>query len=172
MDCCIIGDHSVTPCLRLAEENLFSNTTVTWFGEPMSSFKVTNTHIKFSTQGEIDFIDLSEKIQETVSKSGIQNGIVHVFAPHATGILILTENDPALLRDIKEFLEELAPKNQTYSHPSNAHSHLRSMMFPPDKTLPIIGGRVEYGTWQSLLFVETDVYPRNRTVIIQVLGEN
>jgi len=130
-----------------------------------------NKNYKFATKGEIDFINLSDRIQEDVTYSGIQNGVVHVFAPHATGILILTENDPDLLNDIKVFLEELAPKHGGYNHPSNAHSHLRSMLFPPDKTLPIIGGRVEFGTWQSLLFVETDVYPRERTIIIQIIGE-
>jgi secondary thiamine-phosphate synthase enzyme len=137
----------------------------------LPDFKVINKTYKFTTQGEIDFIDLSDKVQEEVSSSGIKNGIVHIFAPHATGILILTENDYALLSDIKVFLEELTPKKGTYMHPSNAHSHLRSMLMPPDKTLPIIDGQVEFGTWQSLLFVETDVYPRERTLIIQVLGE-
>ena len=137
----------------------------------MSNFKVTNTRITFSTAGEIDFIDLSERIQEVVSNSNIRNGLAHIFAPHATGILILTENDPALLGDIKELLNELAPKNKSYRHPSNAHSHLRSILLPPDKTIPVINGRLEFGTWQSLLFVETDVYPRKRTVIIQVIGE-
>lgn len=137
----------------------------------MSSFKVTNKTITFRTKGEIDFIDLTDKVQEEVNRSQIKNGIVHVFAPHATGILVLTENDYALLNDIKAFLEELAPKQRAYQHPSNAHSHLRSMLLPPDKTLPVIDGRVEFGTWQSLLFVETDVYPRERTVIIQVIGE-
>jgi secondary thiamine-phosphate synthase enzyme len=97
--------------------------------------------------------------------------MVHVFAPHATGILVLTENDYALLNDIKAFLEEIVPKRRPYQHPSNAHSHLRSMLLPPDKTLPVIDGRVEFGTWQSLLFVETDVYPRQRNLIIQVIGE-
>jgi secondary thiamine-phosphate synthase enzyme len=97
--------------------------------------------------------------------------VVHAFAPHATGILILTENDYGLLNDIKAFLEEIVPKQGTYQHPSNAYAHLRSMLLPPDKTLPVIDGRVEFGTWQSLLFVETDVYPRKRTVIIQVMGE-
>ncbi len=119
----------------------------------------------------MDFIDLSEKIREEVYKSTIKNGIVHIFAPHATGVLILTENDDALLDDIKVFLEELAPKNEGYQHPFNAHSHLRSMILPPDKTLPVIEGKVEFGTWQSLLFVETDVYPRERTINIQVMGE-
>jgi secondary thiamine-phosphate synthase enzyme len=137
----------------------------------MSSFKVVNKSFSFSTRGEIDFVDLSDRVQEEVSKSAIKNGVVHVFAPHATGVLILTENDYALLNDIKAFLEEIVPKRRGYQHPSNAHSHLRSMLLPPDKTLPVVDGRVEFGTWQSLLFVETDVYPRKRTVIIQVMGE-
>jgi secondary thiamine-phosphate synthase enzyme len=137
----------------------------------MCSFKIVNRSYSFTTKGEIDFVDLSEKLQENVTESGIKNGLIHVFAPHATGILILTENDPALLEDIKEFLEELAPKNKDYKHPSNAHAHLRSILFPPDKTLPIVNRQVTFGTWQSLLFVETDVYPRKRTVLIQVMGE-
>jgi secondary thiamine-phosphate synthase enzyme len=137
----------------------------------MSNFKIMNKTYKFTTQGEIDFIDLSDKVQEEVSSTGIRNGVVNVFAPHATGILILTENDEPLLADIKAFLEELAPKHGLYQHPSNAHAHLRSMLLPPNKTLPIIDGRVAFGTWQSLLFVEIDVYPRERTIIIQVMGE-
>jgi len=137
----------------------------------MSNFKVFNVRRVFSTKGEIDFVDLTDEVQEAVSKSGIKNGLVHVFAPHATGIVVLTENDYALLNDIKAFLEELAPKHGSYQHPSNAHAHLRSMLLPPDRTLPLIDGRVEFGTWQSVLFVETDVYPRKRTIIIQVMGE-
>jgi secondary thiamine-phosphate synthase enzyme len=134
-------------------------------------FKVATTSYRFSTKGEIDFIDLTDRIQAAVAKSGIKNGLVHVFAPHATGILMLTENDYALLEDIKVLLETLAPKDKSYRHPSNAHAHLRSVLLPPDRTLPVIDGRAEFGTWQSLFFVETDVYPRNRTVIIQVMGE-
>ena len=136
----------------------------------MSNFKVVNKIYKFNTRGEIDFVDLSDKVQKEVADSEIRNGIVHVFSPHATGILVLTENDDALLEDIKVLLEELAPKHRQYHHPSNAHSHLRSMLLPPDKTLPIVNGGVEFGTWQSLLFVETDVYPRERTIIIQIMG--
>jgi secondary thiamine-phosphate synthase enzyme len=137
----------------------------------VSNFKVFNTSLSFSTKGEVDFIDITDKIQEAVASSNVKNGIVHVFAPHATGILILTENEYGLLNDIKAFLEEIIPKHGRYSHPSNAHSHLRSVLLPPDKTLPVIDGRVEFGTWQSLVFVETDVHPRRRMVIIQVLGE-
>lgn len=137
----------------------------------MSNFGVFSARFSFSTKGEIEFVDLTAKVQENVFKSGIRNGLVHVFAPHATGVLILTENDPDLLEDIRVFLEETIPQHKAYNHPSNAHAHLRSMLLPPDKTLPIVDGQVEFGTWQSLLFVETDVYPRKRTIIMQVLGE-
>jgi len=137
----------------------------------LSNFKVFNTTYSFSTKGEIDFVDLTDKVHEVVSRSGVRNGLVHVFAPHATGILVLTENEYGLLNDIKNFLEKVIPKRGGYMHPSNAHSHLRSMLLPPDKTLPVVDGRVEFGTWQSLIFVETDVHPRRRTVIIQVIGQ-
>jgi secondary thiamine-phosphate synthase enzyme len=138
----------------------------------MADFKVYNINISFATKGEIEFIDLTDQVQTAVAKSGIKNGLVHVFAPHATGVIILTENERGLLEDIRRFLEMTVPRNRGYAHPSNAHSHLRSMLLPPDRTLPVIGGRVEFGTWQSLMFVETDVYPRTRKVIIQVMGES
>ena len=137
----------------------------------MSPFRIINKTLSFSTRGEIDFVDLTGSVNQAVADSGITNGVVHVFAPHATGIIILTENDAALLEDIKGFLNKLVPRSGSYNHPSNAHSHLRSMLLPPDRTLPVVDGRVEFGTWQSLLFVETDVYPRKRTVTIQVMGE-
>jgi secondary thiamine-phosphate synthase enzyme len=137
----------------------------------MGDFKVLNEMYDFSTKGEIEFIDLTAKVQEIAEKSEIQNGLVHVFAPHATGVLILTEDDYSLLSDIKALLEKIVPREERYRHPANAHAHLRSMLLPPDKTLPLIDGHVVFGTWQSLLFVETDVHPRRRTVVIQIIGE-
>jgi secondary thiamine-phosphate synthase enzyme len=152
-------------------ENFLNLPLISYLAKGLSLCKVINSSIQFSTKSEIEFIDLSDKIQDVVSASGIKNGLVHVFAPHATGVLILTENDPALLQDILDLLERLAPSDGNYNHPENAYSHLRSIIFPPDKTLPIVDGQVAFGTWQSLLFVETDNRPRNRTVNIQVIGE-
>jgi secondary thiamine-phosphate synthase enzyme len=137
----------------------------------MADVKIFNMNISFATKGEIEFTDLTDQIQAAVVSSGIKNGIVHVFAPHATGVIILTENEQGLLEDIRKFLEATVPRNGSYIHPSNAHSHLRSMLLPPDRTLPVIGGHAQFGTWQSLMFVETDVHPRRRTVIVQVIGE-
>jgi secondary thiamine-phosphate synthase enzyme len=125
----------------------------------------------FSTKGEIDLVDLTEKVHDVVRRSGIKNGLIHVFAPHATGVLILTEHEPRLDSDVKDFLEKIIPKHRSYRHPSNAHSHLRSMLLSPDKTLPIIDAEAVFGTWQSIVFVETDVYPRQRTIIMHAIGE-
>ena len=133
--------------------------------------KVFNESLPLSTRGEISLVDISSMVQDVVDRSGVKNGIAHVFAPHATGVLILTEYEPSLVADIKNVLERLVPRRGDYAHPSNAHSHLRSMLFSPDKTLPIIDGEAIFGTWQSLVFVETDVYPRRRTIIMQAIGE-
>lgn len=141
------------------------------FSKEVLEMKVFHESLTFSTRGEINFVDLTGKVEKVVARSGVKNGLVHVFAPHATGVIILTENESGLLSDIRNVLEKLIPKHAQYRHPSNAHSHLRSMLLPPDKTLPIVDGRVVLGTWQSIIFVETDVYPRRRTVTIQVIGE-
>ena len=74
-----------------------------------SALRIINNALNFSTKGEIEFIDLSDRIGKLVTDSRITNGFVHVFAPHATGIIILTENDSPLLDDIKNFLNEIFP---------------------------------------------------------------
>lgn len=127
--------------------------------------------LNFSTKGEVDFINLTEKVSSVVHRSGVKNGLVHVFAPHATGIIILTESEEGLLEDIAAHLERIAPRSAGYNHPSNAHSHLRSALIGASRTAPVIDGELTLGTWQSIFFVETDVYPRQRTVIAQVMGE-
>ncbi|MFQ5758039.1 MAG: YjbQ family protein, partial [Candidatus Bathyarchaeia archaeon] len=64
----------------------------------------------FSTQGEIDFIDLTGRVRDVVRESGVKNGLVHVFAPHATGVIVLTEYESSLLDDIRNVLEKLIPR--------------------------------------------------------------
>ena len=151
--------------------NVFSSDLSIFFVYRVMDMTVFSDQIVFSTKGEIELVDLTGKVHDVVRRSGIKNGLIHIFAPHATGVLILTEHEPSLDHDVKDFLEKIIPKNGGYRHPSNAHSHLRSMLLPPDRTLPIIDGEAVFGTWQSLVFVETDVYPRQRTIIMQAIGE-
>ena len=87
---------------------------------------IFNERITFSTKGEIQIIDLTNRIKEIVKRSGVQNGLAHIFAPHATGIIVLIENEPNLLKDIKSFLENLIPKQAIYHHPANAHKNINN----------------------------------------------
>ena len=90
----------------------------------LADFRVFNQAISFSTKGEIEFVDLTDRVRDIVSRSPVRNGLVHVFAPHATGSLVLTENEHGLLEDIRAFPETLIPRNSPYAHQLNAHSHL------------------------------------------------
>lgn len=119
----------------------------------------------------MDIINITNKVATIVARSGIKNGIAHIFAPHATGIIAITEYEEGLLEDIKTILEKLIPSSADYRHPSNAHAHLRSLFLSPEKTVPVIGGKLGLGTWQSIMFIETDIYPRTRTIVVNVIGE-
>jgi len=127
--------------------------------------------ITINTKAPRDIVDLTPKVAEVVKASGIKTGIVHVFAPHATGVFALTELEPNLTRDIHRLLDEIAPQGKGWHHPANAHSHLRSMLFPPDHTLPVRGGRLITGTWQSLFFIEAGLSGRSVHIEITVIGE-
>lgn len=78
----------------------------------MPEMKVFNVTHSFSTRGEGEFVDLTDTVQKAIEKSGVKSGFVHVFAPHATGVLLLTENEPALLEDIRLFIDKATKKRQ------------------------------------------------------------
>ncbi|MDL1955807.1 MAG: secondary thiamine-phosphate synthase enzyme YjbQ [Candidatus Desulfofervidus auxilii] len=127
--------------------------------------------LTISTKEPGDIVDLTPLIVQVVKESGIKNGIVHVFAPHATGVFALTELESNLIHDIKHLLEEITPQGKGWHHPANAHSHLRSMLLPPDHTLPVRDGKPITGTWQSLFFIEVGLSGRHVRIEITVIGE-
>jgi len=132
---------------------------------------VYTSDFTFDTQGEFEVVDLTAKVEEAVRGSGIKEGMALVFAGHATGVLILNEYDRALLEDFKGLLRRLLPAEGDYRHPGNADAHLRSMLFTPSRALPVHGGRLGLGTWQSLYWVEAERRPRRRRVEVTVIGE-
>lgn len=134
-------------------------------------FEVYSEALRFPTKGPIDFVDLTERVVQVARRSGVKEGLVHLFVPYSTGILAINEFTEDLLKDIRSLLESLAPSKKRYEHPWNAHSHLRSLLLGSSQTLPLLDGRPALGTWQSIFFIETDVSPRQRTMIVQVMGE-
>ncbi len=125
----------------------------------------------FETRGEFDVVDLTQKVEEKVRDSGIKEGIAVVYAGHATGVIILNEHDHALMEDLKDLMRRLTPTEGGYRHPGNAASHLRSMLFTPSRVVPVHGGSLGLGTWQSLYWLEAERRPRRRSVEITIIGE-
>jgi len=126
----------------------------------------------FSTRGEFDFVDLSKKVDDIVSRSGIGEGIALVFAGHATGVIVITEYESRLRQDIQELLERFIHADRGYHHPCNAFAHLRSMFLTPSKVVPVRKGKLAMGTWQSIFWVEAETRSRTRKVEVYVIGSS
>ena len=123
-----------------------------------------------------DVIDITEKVAATVQESGLQAGIVVVFVPGATAAVTTIEHEPGLVDDIKAALERIAPEQEEYAHDQkwgdgNGHSHIRASLIGPSLTVPFQKGQLMLGTWQQIVFLELDNGPRDRRVVVQILGE-
>jgi len=136
--------------------------------------KVLTEELRFSTRGEIDLVDITRDIEEIVEKSEIKNGQVLVFVPGATGAIVTIEHENGLLEDFKRVLRKLVPRGAGYKHDiidNNAHSHLRASLLGSSLVLPIVKGKVVRGIWQQIFFVELDVRPRRRRLVVQIMGD-
>lgn len=137
---------------------------------------VESKKINFSTQGEVQIVDITGMVQRAISESKSTNGIVTVFVPGATGAITTIEYEPGLLNDLPRILERISPKNLDYEHElrwhdGNGHSHCRASILGPSLTVPFTQKKLILGTWQQIVFIELDVRPRNRNVILQIIGE-
>lgn len=137
---------------------------------------VKTEELHFETSGPGDIIDLTAQVAKAVKKSGINSGIVTVFAPGSTTGITTIEYEPGLLKDIPDLMEKLIPSQQSYHHDQTWHdgngfSHLRSALVGSDLTVPFVAGSLTLGTWQQIVFCEFDNRSRSRTVILQIMGE-
>ena len=132
--------------------------------------------LNIETNGDVDIVDITSDVQDVISKSKIKDGIVCVFVPGSTGSITSIEYEPGLMKDFPRALEKIAPKGIHYDHhetwhDDNGHSHVRASLMGPSTTFPIKNGKLIHGTWQQLVFVELDTGPRNRNIIVQIVGE-
>jgi secondary thiamine-phosphate synthase enzyme len=133
--------------------------------------------IAVTTQGEIDLIDLTRRLNELLKERPIKEGLAHLFVPGSTAALTTIEFESGLIDDFKELLKKLVPKNSHYRHnlaweDGNAHSHLRASMIGPSLTVPIVDGQLALGVWQQVVLVELDVRPRKRQIILELVGRD
>lgn len=145
--------------------------------------KSYHTMIRLQTSGCLQFIDLTKDVAAIVAASGVRNGWVNVQTRHTTTAVIVNENEPLLLHDLKDQLERLAPRSGEYQHndfsrridippdePANGHSHCKALYLPTSVCLNIAEGRLQTGQWQSLFFIELDD-SRERNISIMVMGQ-
>ncbi len=128
------------------------------------------------SRGEDDIIDITEQISNVIKESTIGNGIVAVFVSGSTAAITTIEYEPGLGHDFPEMLSRIIPKHIQYKHDDtwhdgNGHSHVRASLIGPSLIVPIIDGNLTLGTWQQIVLLEMDTRPRNRNVILQIMGE-
>lgn len=145
--------------------------------------KIENKRISISTQRQIEFIDITERVEEIVQESKIKTGQVLVFSPHTTASVAINHNENMLIQDMARILYKLAPVDERYDHDmfeltqenksdgrSNGHSHCKNIFLGSSETVPIEDGKVMLGDRQNIFFVEFDG-GRERDFLVQVLGE-
>lgn len=133
--------------------------------------------VPLETKGEVQAIDITERVGEVVRASGMREGIACVFAPGSTAAIVANEFEPGLMKmDIPAALERLIPKGIPYGHEErwhdgNGHSHVRATFLGPSFTFPFGDGAPVLGTWQQIVFLELDTRRRTREVVVQLVGE-
>ena len=115
--------------------------------------------------------DITAQVSDAVRRSGVEDGVCHLFVSHTTAGLVINENaDPAVARDLLEKLEALAPSDARYHHTEgNAHAHIKSSLVGQSAVAPVAGGRLALGRWQAVFFAEFDG-PREREVAVTVVS--
>jgi secondary thiamine-phosphate synthase enzyme len=132
--------------------------------------------VRVETQKEGEILDITERVQTIVDNGRIENGVVFLFVPGSTAALTTIEYEPGLLVDLPTALERIAPKDGSYEHEAqwhdgNGHSHIRASLLGPDLFVPFTRKKLMLGTWQQIVFIELDVRPRDRTIIVQSMGD-
>ena len=150
---------------------------------PASTLQFYNDLVELRTKEHLQFIDLSELVAEKVRRSGVAHGMVSVQTRHTTTAVVVNENEPLLIQDLKGLLSRLAPREACYRHDDlelrevnigpgerrNGHSHLQAALLSPSVCLNVLDGKIQIGRWQSIFLVELDGGQR-RSLSINVMG--
>ena len=137
-----------------------------------------NRIVDWITSDRMQLINVTDRINEIVRKSGIREGMVHLQSLHTTTAVFLNEWQDALLHDVRSFLDDLVARENLWRHNDpkysdcerkNADSHLRGMIMGQTLCLQVRNSAVLLGTWQSIILAEFDG-PRSRSMSVQVSG--
>ncbi|MFB0524280.1 MAG: secondary thiamine-phosphate synthase enzyme YjbQ [Phycisphaerae bacterium] len=138
--------------------------------------KFVSKKLHFSTQGNSEISDLTNKVKKYLEGTNLNSGFVNLFFPGATGGLTTMEYEPGLIDDLRQTFQRIAPEETKYFHnlthkDRNAHSHIRASLIGPSLTIPFENTTLQLGKWQQIVFIDFDNRPRKREIILQIIGE-
>lgn len=145
--------------------------------------KIHRERIEFETKTQIEFVDITDHVEEILERSGVREGQVVVFVPHTTMGIAINHNEPMLLQDFMRLLYKAVPVDDQYSHDlfelsrnaksdgrSNGHAHCKQLLLGSSETILVERGKLVLTELQSVFAVEFDG-SRKRDVVVQVMGE-
>lgn len=137
---------------------------------------ITTASLTLDTHGNADMIDITDRVTGAVQSSGLKGGIVTVFCPSSTSALTTIEYEPGCLNDLRRLFDEILSPNREYAHNArwgdgNGYSHARAALLGASLTIPFVDGSLTLGTWQQVIYVDFDTHPRQRELVVQIIGE-
>ena len=130
--------------------------------------------IWFRTEQRRAYVNITPEVEGAVKKSGIREGLVLVNAMHITASVYINDDEPGLLKDYDDFLENLAPQEGTYRHndtgEDNGDAHIKRQLMGREVVVAITNGKLDFGPWEQIFYAEFDGRRRKR-VLIKVIGE-
>ncbi|MFQ5646158.1 MAG: secondary thiamine-phosphate synthase enzyme YjbQ [bacterium] len=136
-----------------------------------------NVFVTFSTTGDTDIIDITQKVKEKVTETGVSEGSVIIFVPGSTASVTTIEYESGVVDDLKEAINRIAPESGHYRHNArwgdgNGYAHVRAALLGPSLVVPVFEGQICLGTWQQIVLLDFDNRPRTRKLVLQVSGNN
>ena len=137
---------------------------------------VSTKTISIQTQGNCDIADITSRVAEGVSGSGINSGTVTVFVSGSTAGVTTIEYERGVLSDFQDMWQRIISRDLKYEHnrawgDGNGHSHVRASLLGSSLVIPFDNGKLLTGTWQQIVLVDFDNRPRSRRIILQIMGE-
>ncbi len=132
---------------------------------------------QISTKGFNDIVNITSQVEEAVGASDVKEGMVLVFVAHSTAAVTTIEYEEGVLQDLKEAVEKIAPRDGDYHHnetrgDGNGDAHVKAALMKPGLLVPIENGKLHLGTWQQPVLIDFDNRPREREVMVKIIGEN
>ncbi len=137
--------------------------------------EVVTREIRLKTNGNNDIRDITPSVQKGIGESGLKDGTATIFVFGSTAAITTMEYEPGLKADIPEALEKIAPYKADYEHHKtwgdyNGSAHVRAAIIGPDLTVPFSGSKLVLGTWQQIALLDFDTHPRDRRIVLQIMG--